>query len=461
MRSHPAEFEMVSPGSLEGVLRLMSNEPGQWLPVAGATEVMVLFSAGKLGPRRLVNLWNLSELREIREDTGSLTLGGGSTFSQIRNCEAVQRHFPLLAQAASWTGGIANQNRATIAGNIANASPAADSPPALLAYDAELELVSVAGVRRIAYRDFHLGYKRTALAPAELILSIRLKKHFDGYFLYGRKAGARNAQAISKVCIAGLGRMHAGRVEDVRIGMGAVAPIPLRLSSVETVVGGKEIGREVIAEARRALNEAIEPIDDIRSVAEYRRFGAGNLLEEFLRGLAASCSALSTALARWNALPDFEAEEEVLPCCGSQRWAQELTRLRPFGTDAELFEASDRVWRELRPEDWEEAFRSHPRIGERKGPATATKQSAAWSSQEQDGIHTQNASVLAELARRNQEYDARFGRVFLVCATGKSAAEMLGILKGRLENDAETELREAAEQQRQITQLRLRKWLGL
>jgi OHCU decarboxylase len=461
MRSHPAEYEMVSPGNLQAVLRLMEQEPGQWLPVAGATEVMVVFSAGKLNARRLVNLWGLKELTEIREDAGSLTLGGGCTFSQIRGCDAVLRHFPLLAQAASWTGGIANQNRATIAGNLANASPAADSPPALLAYDAELELVSARETRRIPYREFHLGYKRTALEPSELILSVILKKHCDGYFSYGRKTGARNAQAISKVCMAGVGRLRDGIVEDVRIGIGAVAPVPLRLEGVEAVVRGKRIGDAVIVEARKALDVAIAPIDDIRSVAEYRRFVAGNLLEEFLQGLAASGEALLPAvLARWNALPEMEAAEEILPCCGSQGWAREVVQLRPFGTAAELFAASDRVWWELGEADWEEAFRSHPRIGERKGPAAATKQSAAWSRQEQDGVHAQDAATLAELARRNAEYETRFGRVFLVCATGKSAAEMLAILKRRLGDDRETELREAAEQQRQITQLRLRKWLG-
>jgi OHCU decarboxylase len=460
MRSHPADYEMVSPGSLEGVLLLMDKEPGQWLPVAGATEVMVMFSAGKLGARRLVNLWGLAELREIREDGESLILGGGSTFSQIRNCETVQRHFPLLAQAASWTGGIANQNRATIAGNIANASPAADSPPALLAYDAELELVSTRGKRRLPYREFHLGYKRTALGPGELIQSVVLKRHGDCYFSYGRKTGARNAQAISKVCMAGIGQVQDGLVQDVRIGIGAVAAVPLRLNGVEAVVRGERIDEVVIAAARRALDAAIEPIDDIRSVAEYRRFVAGNLLEEFLRGLAAFGSASSAVLARWNALPEMEAEEEILPCCGSQHWAQELARLRPFGTSAELFAASDRVWAGLAGEDWEEAFRSHPRIGERKAPSVATKQSATWSRQEQDGVHAQDAGVLAELARRNEEYEARFGRVFLICATGRSAAEMLGILNRRLGNDPESELNEAAEQQRQITQLRLRKWLG-
>ncbi len=460
MRSHPAEYEMVSPGSLEGVLRLMHDEPGKWLPVAGATEVMVMFSAGKLSARRFVNLWNLPELREIHEDAESLTLGGGCTFSQIRNCAAVSRHFPLLAQAASWTGSIANQNRATLAGNLANASPAADSPPALLAYEAELELVSARGTRRMAYLDFHLGYKRTALDPGELIRGIKLKKHYDGYFSYGRKTGARNAQAISKVCMAGVGLLREGQVEDVRIGLGAVAPTPIRVGEVERSLRGKQIGDEVIAEARRLLNEAIAPIDDIRSVAEYRRFVAGNLLEEFLRALAASGETFNPVLARWNALPVMEAEEEILPCCGSSRWALEVTRLRPFTAQNALFEASDRVWLGLGIEDWQEAFRSHPRIGERKAPPTAMEQSAAWSGKEQGGVDARDAETLAALARGNQEYEARFGRVFLICATGKSAAEMLEVLHRRLENDAETELREAAEQQRQITQLRLRKWLA-
>ncbi len=460
MRAHPADYDMISPGSLGGVLQLMHEQPGQWLPVAGATEVMVLYSAGKLAARRLVNLWGLRELREIQEDAETLTIGGGCTFTQIREWAAVKTHFPLVAQAASWTGGIANQNRATIAGNIANASPAADSPPALLAYDAELELVSALGNRRLPYREFHLGYKKTAMQADELILSVRLKKNFDGYFCYGRKAGARNAQAISKVCVAGVGRMREGHVDDIRIGMGAVAPVPLRLSDVEAVVQGARITEVIITEARQALDATIAPIDDIRSVAEYRRFVAGNLLEEFLRELAASGEGLSPKLARWNALPEMEAAEEILPCCGSQQWARELARLRPFGTGAELFEASDHVWWNLSYEDWEEAFRSHPRIGKRKAPVAATAQSAAWSGQEQAGIQTQDAAVLVELAELNADYETRFGRVFLVCAIGKSAAEMMEILKKRLDNDAETELREATLQQAQITQLRLRRWLG-
>jgi OHCU decarboxylase len=450
---------MISPGSLGHVLQLIHEQPGEWLPVAGATEVMVLFSAGKLAARRLVNLWGLPELCEIQEDAETLTIGAGCAFSRIRECGAVKRHFPLLAQAASWTGGIANQNRATIAGNLANASPAADSPPALLAYDADLELISARGNRWVPYREFHLGYKKTALQRDELILSVRLKKHFDGYLSYGRKTGARNAQAISKVCMAGVGRVQCGRVEDIRIGMGAVAPVPLRLTAVEAVLQGARITEKTVTEARQALDAAISPIDDIRSLAEYRRFVAGNLLEEFLRKLAASGEGLTPVLARWNGLPETEAAEEILPCCGSQEWARKLTRLRPFGTGAELFEASDRVWWNLGHEDWTEAFRSHPRIGERNAPGVITSQSAAWARQEQAGIHAEDAAVFAELAKRNAEYEAQFGRVFLVCATGKSAAEMLETLKTRLNNDAEAEWREAALQQAQITHLRLRRWL--
>ena len=460
MRAHPADYQLVSPGSLQAVLHLLAEEPGQWLPVAGATEVMVMFSAGTLAARRLVNLGNLPELRTMREDAVTLTLGGGCTFSQIRNCEGVRKHFPLLAQAASWTGSIANQNRATLAGNLANASPAADSPPALLAYEAEIELVSARGRRQMPYRDFHLGYKKTALHPEELILAIILKKQFDGYFVYGRKTGARNGQAISKVCIAGVGRLRDGRAHDVRIGIGAVAPTPLRLSAVEEVVAGKPIDDSLVVAARRTLNAEIAPIDDIRSIAAYRRWVAGNLLEEFLRSLRDSSNLSAPVLARWNALSDAEAAAQVLPCCGSTRWAWELAAMRPLASEEELFAVSERVWSSLDPNDWDEAFRSHPRIGGGDPAAAATPRSTAWSRQEQSGIGMANAEISAELARGNAEYEHRFGRVFLVCATGKSATEILAILRDRLNNDESTELREAVVQQGQIMHIRLRKWLA-
>ena len=260
--------------------------------------------------------------------------------------------------------------------------------------------------------------------------------------------------------MAGVGRLRNGRVDDVRIGMGAVAPIPLRLRGVEAAVEGRWIDDSTITEARRALHAEIAPIDDIRSIADYRRWVAGNLIEEFLRALAISGNSVNPVLARWNALPPTEAAEEILPCCGSTRWARELAALRPFSAEEALLAASDRVWHDLTPEDWDEAFRSHPRIGEQKAVATAAQQSADWSRQEQSGVETHDAEALEGLARGNADYEARFGRIFLICATGKSAAEMLAILRMRLGNNEEAERNEAAEQQRQITHLRLRKWLG-
>src|ERR1700704_4806881 len=163
MRSDPADYRLVSPGNLPAVLFLLSGEPAQWLPIAGGTDLMVLYSAGKLPNRQLINIWNIPELRQMEVFPDRVRIGAACTYTALRRHEIVSREFPLLAAAASWTGGIANQNRGTLGGNIANASPAADSLPALLVYEAELTLISARGERRLAYRDFHTGYKRTVL----------------------------------------------------------------------------------------------------------------------------------------------------------------------------------------------------------------------------------------------------------------------------------------------------------
>jgi CO/xanthine dehydrogenase FAD-binding subunit len=287
MRADPSEYKLVSPGTLQGVLSLLSAEPKQWLPVAGGTDVMVLYSAGKLPNRNLVNLWNIAELREIQVSLDRIRIGAACTYTELRNHEIISREFPLLATAASWTGGIANQNRGTLGGNIANASPAADSLPALLVYDAELTLVSVRGERRIQYGTFHTGYKQTLLAPDELIRDISLSRRFSGYFAYTRKVGARNAQAISKVCLAALGRLSNGMIRDVHLALGSVAPVPLRLNETERALNGKKIEPLLIETARKTVAREIRPIDDIRSTARYRAAVAGNLVVEFLEQIAA------------------------------------------------------------------------------------------------------------------------------------------------------------------------------
>ena len=170
---------------------------------------------------------------------------------------------------------------------------------------------------------------------------------------------------------------------------------------------------------------------------------------------------MNAMLERWNARDRFTAETEILPCCGSRAWAQELAQLRPFESAEELLRTSDQVWTALDIADWNEAFASHPRIGERKAPVSATSQSAQWSIEEQSAAALTYTSTQEELRLANAAYEARFGRIYIVCATGKSTEVMLAILNRRLENDDTTELREAVEQQRQITQLRLRKWLKL
>jgi 2-oxo-4-hydroxy-4-carboxy-5-ureidoimidazoline decarboxylase len=167
----------------------------------------------------------------------------------------------------------------------------------------------------------------------------------------------------------------------------------------------------------------------------------------------------SAVLARWNSLDADAAAREVLPCCGSRAWADALTARRPFTTAQQFFEASDAVWAALDEPAWREAFAAHPRIGQQHAPA-ATAQSLAWSSEEQRAAASPDAAAELALAEGNRQYEERFGRIFIVCAAGRSAAGILAILQRRLLNTAAAEMLEAAEQQRQITHLRLRRWLG-
>jgi CO/xanthine dehydrogenase FAD-binding subunit len=286
MRANPGEYELAAPGRLHAVLSLMAEEPGTWLPIAGGTDVMVQYSAGNLPCRKLVSIWNLPELRLIEVSNDEVRIGAGCTYTDLRGHELIRREFELLPVAAGWTGGIANQNRGTLGGNIVNASPAADSLPALLVYEAELILVSKRGERRVPYGSFHVGYRTTQLAPDELIQAICLKRRFSLYHAHARKVGPRNAQAISKVCLAALCELKNGVIGDIRIAMGSVAPIPLRLSETERMMKGTTLDAGLIETARKSAAAEVQPIDDIRSTARYRAAVAGNLVAEFLQQLA-------------------------------------------------------------------------------------------------------------------------------------------------------------------------------
>jgi CO/xanthine dehydrogenase FAD-binding subunit len=286
MRANPAEYEFVAPGTIEDVMKLLAREPGTWLPVAGGTDIMVLYAAGKLNSRKMVSIFGLAELQGMEVTPSEIRIGAACTYTDIRNHRVILAEFPLLVRSAAWTGGIANQNRGTLGGNIANASPAGDSLPALLVYDAELILVSTRGERRVPYHNFHTGYKKSLLAPNELIRTICIPRKFAGYFSYGKKVGARNAQAISKVFLAALGQFSNGKITDVKLAAGSVAPVPIRLTRTESVLQDQPISVSLLETCRRTLAEEIQPIDDIRSTARYRTLVLANLVAEFLDGLA-------------------------------------------------------------------------------------------------------------------------------------------------------------------------------
>jgi CO/xanthine dehydrogenase FAD-binding subunit len=285
MRSNVANYELIAPNSLDAVLQVLADSPDRYTPIAGGTELMVGLGAGRLHSKKLISLWNLEELRFIEATPDAVVIGAGTTFTDIRKHPVIAGEFSILSEAASWTGSVANQNRGTLGGNIVNASPAADSPPVLLAYDADLTLISTRGPRTLPYRDFHLAYKETALEPDELLHSITLPRNLKGYKTYIRKVGPRNAQAISKVAIAALARMNKDHIDDIRIGAASLREYPTRLAATEQFLIGKTITPETLVATRAVVLTEVRPIDDIRSTAKYRATVAANLIEEFLRTL--------------------------------------------------------------------------------------------------------------------------------------------------------------------------------
>ena len=286
MRAFIPNYQLVTPTSLPDALVTLAREPDVWQPFAGGTDLMVLLEAGKLPHKNYLNIWNLAALRGIAVSTEHVTLGALTTYTEVQSHPSLIEEFPMLCQAASETGGLAIQNRGTLGGNIVNASPAADSPPALLAYNAEVELLSVRGARWVPYENFHTGYKQTVMQPDELLARIRLPRPSEKLIHYYRKVGTRKAQAISKICFAATAQVSKGIVDVVRIALGSVAPVPLRCPKTEAVLQGAILDENAIAKARAELSREILPIDDIRSTRDYRLKVSLNVLEDFLRQLS-------------------------------------------------------------------------------------------------------------------------------------------------------------------------------
>ncbi|MBI4403225.1 MAG: xanthine dehydrogenase family protein subunit M [Deltaproteobacteria bacterium] len=283
MHAFLPDFEVYTPRSLREALALLNQNNHK--PLAGGTDLMVLLAAGNLPAGSYLNVNGLEELGGMEVGKDKVRLGALTTYTEIRRQAILCKEFPNLVAAARQTGALAIQNRGTIGGNIANASPAADSPPALLTYDAEIKLISEKGTRVVPYKDFHLGYKKTLLGTNELIHSVYVPRRFRNWHHYYRKVGARKSQAISKVIIAACALMNKDRIQDIRLSAGSVAPYTLRCFQTEEILRGEKKSQAAIQKAKTMILSEISPINDIRSTAKYRRYVTTQLLEEFLLSL--------------------------------------------------------------------------------------------------------------------------------------------------------------------------------
>jgi len=289
MRAALSTLEVARPRSLDHALALLHDSlgHGRLVPLAGGTDLFVSLNAGQVPGTRYLDLGSLRELRGVRERAGALVLGAMTTFSEIREHALVRRRYPALAAAAAEIGAWQIQNRGTLGGNIANASPAGDSLPVLMVLEAVVHARSVRGAREVPFSGLFRGYRDLALEPDELITAVSLPAAPARAQQFFRKVGTRRAQSISKVVLAGLLRLgRDGRVDLARVSLGSVAPVTLRARRAERVLLGAKPSATASAAARAALLEDIAPIDDIRSDREYRLLVSGNVLEQFLRAAA-------------------------------------------------------------------------------------------------------------------------------------------------------------------------------
>lgn len=273
--------QYLRPRSLSEAVDARAAHP-DWIVLAGGTDLMVN-ATHHPAPAGILDLWRLPELRGIsRGDV--LTIGAGTTWLEVEHHPEIVSGFGPLAAAAREIGALQIQARGTLGGNVGTSSPVGDSLPVLLAFDAELELASVRGRRRVAYRDFCTGYRMTLLAPDELIVAAHVPVPKARARTTWRKVGTRRAQSISKVMGAAVIELDGDTVTMARVALGAVADRPIRVAAVEQAVVGLSLARAAEA-ARAAMRTAIRPIDDIRSTAMYRREVAENLVARFFSGI--------------------------------------------------------------------------------------------------------------------------------------------------------------------------------
>jgi len=280
-----ANAPVASPKDLSAALALLSNG-SDWTITAGGTDLMVQGQQGSIAPQHVLNIWSLDELRTIQEEGDWIVIGALASYTQIIQSPLVQAHLPALVESARSVGAVQIQNRGTLGGNLGNASPAADTPPALWAADGQVVLLSQAGQRIVSLDDFFLGYRSIDRRPDEIIASVRCRKKRVDEFDWYRKVGPRRAQAISKVVLGGRARVNKnGVIEGVCLAAGSLAATTIRLTATEAALRGEALSEALADRVGAVAAQEVNPIDDIRSTAIYRSRVTGNLVRRWVLDL--------------------------------------------------------------------------------------------------------------------------------------------------------------------------------
>jgi len=273
----------VTPESLDEVYDLLAERGRRAKIIAGGTDLMVALNAGSLAAEEFIDIRRLNELRGIEDEGETIRVGALTTYTQLIKSPLVQRSVPALAEASRTIGAIQIQNRGTIGGNVVNASPAGDSLPVLAAFDAELEIGSARGVRKIDFNRFYTGYRQTVMEPDEILLAVRLGKLRQNERSFFFKVGTRRAQAISKIVMAVKAGTKGALINYISVALGSVAPTVIRARQTESLLTNATLDVTIIELAKRTIFNEIDPITDMRSTEHYRRTVTGNALAKVLR----------------------------------------------------------------------------------------------------------------------------------------------------------------------------------
>ena len=274
-----------SPTSLDEAYELLAERGSEATIIAGGTDLMVALNSRSLDAGEFIDIWRLDELRGVSDEGETVRIGSLTTYTQLIKSPLIQQNLPSLVESSRTIGAIQIQNRGTLGGNIVNASPAGDSLPVLAAFDAELEIGSVRGVRRVEFNRFYTGYRKTVMKPDEILLAVRTRKLKPNERSFFLKVGARRAQAISKIVMAVNVSTTGAVINSINIALGSVAPTVMRAVETESLLTNENLDPTNIERARRTISQEIAPITDVRSTEHYRRTVAGNAIAKILHRL--------------------------------------------------------------------------------------------------------------------------------------------------------------------------------